>query len=169
MITQEELKQRLLYDAETGIFVWIKPQKGIRVGDLAGNLSTTGYARIGLDGISYQAHRLVYLYIYGYLPDDDIDHINGIRNDNRLCNLRLATRGQNNQNRKFANKNNKTGHKGIWRHQSGKYRVSIGVNNKNIHLGYHNTLEEAIEARKAGELLYHPFSATMVTSRKQPF
>ncbi len=119
MITQDELKQLLSYDSVSGLFTWIKPQKGIKVGAIAGNLSSSGYARIRINGKSYQTHRLVYLYVYGFIPTQDVDHINGNRSDNRACNLRLATRSENNQNRNMPNRNNKVGHKGIWQHESG--------------------------------------------------
>jgi hypothetical protein len=159
MLTQAELRQILRYEPETGFFYRIKPTRGAKKDVMVGSYKKPkSYVRIGVNGKNYLAHSLVWLWTYGYFPKDDIDHINGNKHDNRLENLRIVSRSENNQNRRFANKNNKLGLKGICQIYNGKYRVLIGLNGKNIHLGYFKNLEEAIQARKQGELLHHPCS-----------
>jgi hypothetical protein len=95
-LTQEDLKKFLHYDPETGVFTWIaKPAKKIVVGTVAGNPLPNGYLRISLNKKEQYSHRLAWLYSYGHMPPDQIDHINGVRDDNRLTNLRLANQGEN--------------------------------------------------------------------------
>lgn len=136
-LTAERLREVLRYDPETGGFTWIKATgKKVRPGKPAGSVSKThGYAILGVDGTSYRAHRLAWLYVYGHFPEGHIDHINGDTSDNRLCNLREATRTQNLANsRRY--KNNKSGLKGVhWHPQSGKWRVQVRLNRRNHHVG----------------------------------
>jgi len=85
----------LTYDPITGFFHWSVTRARCRYGARAGSLNTHGYLEIGVHGRRYMAHRLVWLLKYGVMPSGEIDHINGDRADNRICNLRLATRKQN--------------------------------------------------------------------------
>jgi len=88
MLTQAHLKSILCYSQETGQFVWIdKPSKHIASGDQAGSKTKDGYWRIGIVGQQFKAHRLAWLYVTGEWPDNQIDHINGIKTDNRAENL----------------------------------------------------------------------------------
>lgn len=89
ILTHSELIRLLSYDAKTGIFVW-KANRGTRkVGNkAAGSKTTRGYINIKVNGISYQAHRLAWFYIHKKWPDDQIDHKNQIKSDNRIKNLR---------------------------------------------------------------------------------
>jgi hypothetical protein len=136
MITQEELKELLSYDQDTGIFTWNKSKKQ------AGTLTYSGYKRIIIKNKSYYAHRLVWLYVNGYMPDY-VDHINMNRSDNRLCNLRKATNAENQCNKKIT-KNNTSGVKGVsWFARDNNWRARIQFDGKHIHLGYFNTIEEA--------------------------
>lgn len=159
MITQAELRLHLNYDADTGIFTRIKPTRGVALGSVAGHQrKNKQYISIGINQKQYLAHVLAWIYVYGNKPEGDIDHINQVKFDNRIKNLRVVTRSENNQNRSKANKRNNTGHKGVHQIYTGKYRVHLMLNRKNIHLGYFKTLEDAISARKAGEILHHPCS-----------
>lgn len=100
-LTQEILKEYLHYDPETGIFTWIKKiapnASKMVVGKQAGRFNK-GYISIGLFGMEHKAHRLAWLYVYGTFPEKYIDHINGIKTDNRLSNLRDVSRRMNNLN-----------------------------------------------------------------------
>jgi len=78
MITQAGLKELLNYNPETGDFAWVKSKKP------AGGISSYGYRRIIIDGKEHKAHRLAWLYTHGVFPEDQIDHINGVRHDNRI-------------------------------------------------------------------------------------
>lgn len=100
-LTQERLKEILRYNPETGEFFWVSTNSKKRlVGKPAGHLCKTwGYHVIGVDYRIYRAHRLAWLYVYGVWPDEEIDHINRDRSDNRIENLRLADRNLNCHNR----------------------------------------------------------------------
>ena len=148
MITQSELKNILHYDQDTGVFTWaIQKSLTIKVGDVAGSLSGNGYNQIFINRKSYKAHRLAWLYVYGEFPNKFIDHINGIRNDNRIINLRNVTKSENSQNQKTARTNNKSGFLGVsWEKKSHKWRASIRYNNKTTYIGLYETKELAHEA-----------------------
>ena len=144
MITQSELKELLDYNQDTGIFTWKKNVSSrARVGDIAGSLSQAGYMNIVISKKKYSSHRLAWFYIYGEFPSNDIDHINNNKSDNRIINLREATRNQNNCNRNIQ-KNNKSGVKGIYKHtQYDKWVAEIKINKKSIYLGVFDNLELA--------------------------
>ena len=143
MIDQLSLKQLLHYDEDTGLFHWIKTNTNcVFVGTVAGSNGGKGYLQIQINGKCYKAHRLAWLYVYGEMPSSQIDHVNGIRNDNRINNLRLATSFQNIQNQKKAQKHNKTGFLGVTK-KNGKYVARIGINNQRKWLGYYDTPELA--------------------------
>ena len=112
MITIEQLKEVLEYNHDTGVFNWIK-RNGPRakVGDVAG-CKSDGYIVIKINRKRHPAHRLAYLYMTGNFPENLIDHINHIRDDNRWANLRDATNSQNGSNR-VKGKNNTSGYKGV--------------------------------------------------------
>lgn len=160
-ISQERLIELLIYDPETGAFTWrTQFNNCVKKGSLAGTLCTSGYVLICLDGRRYKAHRLAWLYVYGRFPSKDIDHINRVRSDNRILNLREASDHQNGQNRSI-NKNNKSGFKGVcWHKATGKWQASIRVNYKTIHLGLFDTIELAAKARKEAEALHFTFVHT---------
>ena len=154
-LTAEYLRSVLHYDPETGIFTRkVSTSTNVKVGDVAGCPDGQGYLRLGLQSRRYQAHRLAWLYMSGEWPKDQIDHINRIRTDNRISNLRAVTNKQNHQNRSKPSSNT-SGHPGIdWYKRDSKWRAKIMHNQKLIHLGYFSILEEAISARKAAEKLY---------------
>jgi hypothetical protein len=147
MLTAERLRELLHYDPETGVFTWIKiTGTRVRVGDVAGSLTTNGYRRLAINGKSYKAHRLAWLYVTGGWPSADLDHINGVPGDDRWANLRLATRAQNGANSRRA-VNNKSGFKGVsWHAQNRKWVATIMVNGRNKHLGYFDDRAAAHEA-----------------------
>ncbi len=158
-LTVDLLKHLFDYDKETGNLLWKRQSsKVVKVGDIAGTLKSHGYLCVGINYNSYRAHRLIFLMHKGYLPKT-IDHINGDKLDNRIENLRAATVGQNQHNRK-TNSNNTSGYKGVsWHKACNKWVARITLERKTIHLGYFANAEEAAEVvRAAREELHGSFA-----------
>ena len=158
-MTQEELKALLHYDSITGIFTWIVSGKKRKIGTRAGHVQKLhGYRVIGINYQIYREHRLAWLYVHGYLPDEQIDHRDGDKTNNKLDNLREATNLQNHQNRKCQT-NNSSGFVGVHLHkQTNKWRSKINVNGKAKHLGLFNTAEEAHSAYLKAKSELHTFN-----------
>jgi len=153
LVTQEYLKSLFSYDPETGFFKNKTMRLGAPLGSTAGS-NKHGYCQIMISRKMYRSHRLVWLYMTGSWPVDQIDHINGNRSDNTFSNLRECTSLQNSRNRKI-NSTNLTGFKGIWADKWGKWRAKIVVNGKRINLGSHNSPEEAHEAYREASIKYY--------------
>jgi hypothetical protein len=137
MITAEVARQNLKYDPETGEFV------RLRYGSRAGSIDRYGYLTIGVARRYYFAHRLAWLMVYGDWPSDEIDHINGDPLDNRIANLRLATRSQNLANTKASSRNT-SGFKGVaFSKKAGRWQAYICKDQKQKHLGYFDSPEAA--------------------------
>lgn len=157
LITQDRLKNLLHYEPDTGIFTWAYTKVKCKKGAIAGWLCKDGYVMVCLDYRIYRTHRLAWLYVYGVFPDKHVDHINGVRTDNRLINLRAATPAQNQQNQKVRC-DNTSKHAGVsWSKLHSKWYVYISVANKRQFLGLFADKNAAIAARKQAELLHHPF------------
>jgi len=158
-LTAEVVRDLLDYNPETGIFRWkvrdrkyCKSDKGWKIingrdaGATAGYDSPDGYRYIGIFDNHHLSHRLAWLHYYGEWPNDQIDHINQIKDDNRIENLREATRSQNGMNRSSYN-GTASQYKGVgWHKHANKWNAYIQINGKKIHLGYF-TIE--IEAARA--------------------
>ena len=158
-LTQDRLKELLNYNPDTGVFVWKVDRKAVKAGDVAGKRHHSGYWNLFVDGKWLMAHRAAWLYVHGVWPDGDIDHINRIRDDNRLCNLRTANRAENCQNQPTS-RNNRSGVTGVlWHKAAKKWVAQINIDRKLRHLGVFETKELAVEARKAAELAHYPFKA----------
>ena len=148
-MTQEKLKDILHYNPDTGTFIWKINRGRIKLGDIAGRLSR--YIQIGYNNKKYAAHRLAWLYVYGKMPDGEIDHINHEKTDNRILNLRDSTREEQAQNM-VQRKDNRSGTTGVgFRRDANKWHARITVDKKQMHIGYYFTKEEAIVARKKAE------------------
>lgn len=159
MITQEVLKKLFLLDSENGNLVWLKNQGKALTGNIAGKIRRDGYIYIGVHGKRYMAHRLIWLYVHGEMPTHEIDHVNGVRVDNTLSNLREATPSQN-QHNKCTYLNNTSGFKGVVKIKtSGKWNAQIQVKGRpRIHIGSFNTPKEASVAyKKAAAELHKDF------------
>jgi hypothetical protein len=154
-MTTNELRNFLVYDPATGHFTWKqRVAKCIQIGSIAGNTNKTGYVTIGLCKKVYKAHRLAWLYTYGSWPDGLIDHINGVKSDNRLSNLRVVNETGNSENVRKPNKRNKSGFMGVIWYQN-KWRANITVNKKTKWLGDYATPEEAHAAYLGAKRLHH--------------
>lgn len=153
-MTQEVLKQLLIYDEATGDFFHRNIRQGITsTSDRAGTLDN-GYVKIGVSGKRYRAHRLVWLYVYGELPTLSIGHINHDRSDNRVSNLRLVSNSGNAQNMSKY-KTNRSGITGVhWDKNRKSWEVQISVEGKNKFIGRFGDLDRAISERLSAELKY---------------
>ena len=157
MITQEELQEILHYNPETGIFTWKinanrnRAMKGTEVSSISRN----GYGTVVYKRKRYGTHRLAWLYIHGKFDTNlQIDHINHNRLDNRICNLRLVTRREQNMNLGLR-KDNTSGVTGVkFREDRGKWEARIRVDNKRYELGHYVNKEDAVKARKEAEAKY---------------
>ena len=154
-LTQDQLKELLSYDPETGHFCWKIPLRNAHEGKKAGWKTSAGYVGIQVDGHQYLAHRLVWLYIHGQWPLSIIDHINGDRGDNRLSNLREATASENQINRGIP-AHNTSGYKGVvWRAKRNRWFVSIMANGETHWVGSFRGKEEAIKAYEEASKTKH--------------
>lgn len=151
----DTIRESLSYNAETGTFTWIKPRKHVRVGSLAGTLSSRGYASITFDRRCYQAHRLAWFFVYGNWPRQ-IDHIDCVKMNNRINNLREVNTSENAQNMRKAFSNNKSGALGVTILPNGRFQAQIGVNGTNKYLGCFKTPEAAHEAYVTAKRAFHP-------------
>jgi hypothetical protein len=143
-LTQARLKKLVSYFPPTGQFCWVDSRNGaVKIGSVAGTLNkSTGYIHIKIDGKSYQAGRLAFLYMTGAFPKNLADHKNGLTNDNRWVNLRDATRQLNSANCRTY-KNNILGSKGVFRQKGGKFAARIRVDGKSIFLGNFAEIKDA--------------------------
>lgn len=145
MTTAKRLRQLLDYDPDAGVFTRRSNTGGRRAGDSAGGLNLRGYISLSVDGHHILAHRAAFLWMTGEIPDREVDHINGLRTDNRWSNLRIATSAQNKINRSTV----RTRHSGLPRgvhpaNQLGnKFVASVSVGDKSKHLGTFDTIEQA--------------------------
>lgn len=148
LLTQKRLCEVLEYSPETGVFIWrVRTSNRVKSGNVARNHGKNGYIRIGVDNKGYRAHRLAFLYMDGYLPEHEVDHLNGIRNDNRWENLRHANIACNQQNRKLQI-NSTSGFIGVtWNKHRKKWVAQICIHQKGIFIGHYDTAEEAALAR----------------------
>jgi hypothetical protein len=148
-LTFAEIDQVLSYCPKSGIFKWKKHLGGRspKCGEFAGTGHNAGYIQIGYKQKIYLAHRLAWLLTHQDRPFKRLDHINGNKKDNRICNLRECTHSQNLLNRS-KQINNKTGYKNIFLEgRSKKYMVKINKNKKVYYVGKFAKLENAIKAR----------------------
>jgi len=145
-LTAQRLRELLHYNPTTGEFTWIvsRGNQWTKPGMPAGFKDTYGHMGIEIDGKRYLSHRLAWLYVYEKWPDHQIDHINRVRDDNRIANLRDVT-GVVNLNNKGNYRNNTTGFKGVTI-KNGRFVAQITVNGKCKHIGSFDTAEKASQA-----------------------
>jgi hypothetical protein len=147
-LTAARLRELIHYDPETGLFSRRVALRGGRVGPVGASPSKNGYIYFSVANRPYLAHRLAWLYVYGEWPKNDTDHINCIRADNRIANLRDVERYVNNQNRAGVKSSNKvSGMTGVsWHIHSQKWRARISLQGKEYRVGLYDTPQEASEA-----------------------
>ena len=151
-LTQARLKELLHYDPESGLFTWrVTINSRAQTGKTAGSTNLDGYVQIKITGILYFAHRLAYLYVYGYFPEHGIDHRDRKPWHNWIVNLREVSQQCNVRN--SGNRStNVSGVKGVsWQNQTKQWYAQIAVNGKGFNLGRYNNFADAVCARLAGE------------------
>ena len=144
----KSIADALDYDPHNGVFVWVKN------GAEAGALAVSGYIQISYKNKLYYAHRLAFLFMEGSMPENLVDHINGVRSDNRWVNLRHCSELENPQNMLTGRKGRLPGV--TW--QAGKFVAQIKADGKNHYLGRFWTEEEAHEAYVEAKRRLHTFS-----------
>lgn len=154
----EEIARLFTYDRETGVLYW-KARTNITIKHkyVAGySTDKDGYRRVRIGKKLYQEHRIIMLLCFGHIPENaEIDHINHMRDDNRLSNLRFVTTPENCRNRSVSSKST-TGVTGVYFKKSlNKFTVQITVNYQLHYLGLYNTLEEAAAARAEANLKFN--------------
>ena len=154
MITQSELKD--MFDYKDGQLLSKQKSKRRNAGDVLGTINSNGYLTASVNGKVYRVHRLIYLWHNGYMPSQ-IDHINRVRDDNRIENLRPCTTQENSYNKKVTSE---SGVKGVhWHKQISRWVASIRANGRNIHLGTFVDKELAISiASTARNKLHKDFA-----------
>ena len=153
MLSHERLKEVLDYDPETGISTWLVDRRGTaRAGARAGCIHTShGYRQLRIDGKNYLEHRVIFFWMTGKWPDQDVDHRDMDKLNNRWHNLREATRSQNAANRR-THKTNTSGVKGVcWNKRLQKWVAQIKVNGTQIHL-------LATDSKEKAEVWYKAFA-----------
>lgn len=162
-ITKDHVLSLLTYENATGHLIWKKNVGGrYRKGLRAGRVAKTGYREVGLYGHLYLEHRIVWLIFNRSFPSNQIDHINRIKTDNRIENLRVCNTSENHQNM-HAPRTNTSGVVGVvWSKHSSKWQAQIGLKGKTIYLGLFDTIAEAAKARHEAELKYHTHGVTYV-------
>ncbi len=156
-----DIRELIDYNPETGVLTAKVNFSGRQAGSVIGSQTWQGYYAFSLFGKKCFAHRLAWLLHYGEWPSQPIDHINGIKTDNSIRNLRLCSLSQNQFN-KPTQKNNTTGVKGVyWNKRDKRYVASVQFNGKKYSAGHHKDIDSAKEAvmklreKLAGEFTNH--------------
>ncbi len=156
--SQEVLREYFTYDDDQGVLIRRKNSANRKAGEVAGYVGDNGYRLIRVQGAMYGSHRLIWIFFNGPIPEGyEIDHANGNQFDDRISNLRLASRMENMRNRAMY-KNNSSGYKGVCfepkRKGANPWRARIVVNKKRIALGMYPSPELAHEAYKKAALKF---------------
>lgn len=152
-LTAARLRELLHYDPQSGVFTWRVARGCVRAGQMAGSPMKSGYVHFCIDGKFYYAHRLAWLYVHGVWPTGGfVDHRNHNKSDNRIDNLRDATKSVNGENRRVAQKNSHSRLMGAFLAHDGQFTSKIVVRGVRHYLGRFKTAEEAharyVEAKR---------------------
>lgn len=150
-----ELHRLLNYDPITGHVTWkVRKRNGVKIGDVCGHVASNGYLRMMIHKKSYAVHQIAFAMYYGRWSKDEVDHINGVKLDNRIANLREAT-GSENQYNKVSGCNT-SGFKGVgFNKRLGKYRAIIKKDKKSVYLGSFDDPQEAAHAYNKAAIALH--------------
>ncbi len=155
MLTNDRVSEFLTYDPIGGEFRWrVSRRKGRPSGDIAGSTDSHGYRQVCIDGRKYLAHRIAWLVVYGEWPTHEIDHINGDKTDNRIANLRRATRHLNTQNIRAARRDSQNGLAGVMQ-RGRRFGARITANGAVHFLGMYDTPEQAHAAYLSAKRRLH--------------
>lgn len=156
-LTAKRVRDLFDYDPLTGAMLRRVTRGGTaRKGALAGHKTKEGYLSTRVDGRAYFNHRLIWLLVTGRWPNNFIDHINGVRDDNRLANLRDVTRTCNGENLHQAHADNPSGFLGVhWYARTKSFQAKLYTGGKHIHLGLYATPEAAHAAYLAAKHQLH--------------
>jgi len=147
-LMHSDLLRLVNYDRETGRFTRLK------TGKLCDTCSTHGYLKVSINGYAYSAHRLAWFYVTKNWPDEEIDHADHDRANNKFSNLSPASRSKNARNTSLRS-DNKTGTPGIDKLPGGTWRARITYNKTTHTVGCFETKEQAISARKDAEVNFN--------------
>jgi hypothetical protein len=156
-LTAEIVKTLLSYNECTGILTWLSSGNGKNARQEAGGIHKyDGYKILCIYGKQYKYHRVAWLLHYGEWPKQVIDHINGDKLDNRICNLRDVSVKINRQNSRVPGKKNKSGFLGVSKSKNEKkWRAHIRINDKQVEIGRFTNPEEAHQAYLVAKRQYH--------------
>lgn len=159
LVTAAQVRERLNYDPQTGVFSWRVKPRSAKHGEAPGGYDRHGYLMISIGYRKYFAHRLAWLYVTGEWPREEIDHINGRTGDNRFDNLREATRRQDLMNTR-PHKGNRSGIKGVsWYPQTSRWHARIQFKGKQRSLGYYHSRDDAAAAyAEAAKMTFGEFA-----------
>ena len=152
--TAQRVRELLNYDPRTGLLTWKIGRKKAACGSLAGTVTKDGYVRISIDGVKVYAHCAAWLLEHGTWPAAQIDHINGVRDDNRIENLRDVSASVNQQNARRARRDNISGFLGVTRHKK-LWTAQLTVNGRTLHLGLFRKPEDASDAYLVAKRKHH--------------
>lgn len=158
ILTLQRAREVFNYEPETGLIRWkFAVSQKVKAGQVAGGLNVAdGYIQIRIDNKIHRAHRIAFLLMTGAWPSGHVDHINGVRNDNRWVNLRDVTQQVNKQNRRLPNRGNPSGFLGVSiDKRNGRFKAKIGVDGRDLNLGVFDTAEEAHDVYLAAKRRYH--------------
>lgn len=152
----EQIRNIIDYNPDTGEFRWKnRLSNGREAGSIAGCLNTLGYWQMCILGHKCYGHRVAWMYVNGEWPGQEIDHIDGNPANNRISNLRLASRSTNIQNVTKIVKKTQSGIVGVHLTKNGKFSSKVMLNYKSINLGVFDTAEEAHTAYVAAKREIH--------------
>lgn len=156
-VDQTLLRKLFDYDPSTGVVTRLVCTANRQtVGEQVGAPGARGYLQATIHSEKYMLHRLIWMWVYGAWPAHKVDHINRVRSDNRLTNLREVTHAENCHNQSLSTRNWSGFTGAAWDKSRCLWVASIGINGKQLHLGRFLTPELASAAYQAAKAIYHP-------------